>query len=52
MYLTRLSQADGVLCRWRFERLAYPVDGYTGNVATQGDYGEDDYAEEGYGYAS
>ena len=26
MFLTRLSQADGVLCRWIFKRLAYAAD--------------------------
>ena len=52
MYLTQLPQANGVLCRWTFERPAYPVDDNTGDVAAQGDYGEDDYAKEGYGYAS
>ena len=52
MYLTRLSQADSILCCWTFERPAYPVDDYVDDDATQGDYGKDDYAEKGYGYAS
>ena len=51
MFLTRLSQADGVLCRWIFKRLAYPVD-FTGDGMIQTDYTEGHYADEGFGYAS
>ena len=51
MSLTRLSQVDGVSCRWIFKRLAYPVD-FAGDDANQADYAEGDYANEGFGYAS
>ena len=51
MSLTRLSQADGVSCRWIFKRPAYPVD-LARNDAFQADYAEEDYADEGLGYAS
>ena len=51
MFLTRLSQADGVLCRWIFKHPAYPVD-FTSDGATQTDYLEGDYEDEGFGYAS
>ena len=51
MFLTRLSQADGISCRWIFKRPAYPVD-FAGDVANQADYAEGDYADEGFGYAS
>ena len=37
---------------WIFERLAHPVDDYAGYDAAQGDYEEEDYVDEGYGYAS
>ena len=52
MFLTRLSQADGVLCRWIFERPAYAVNDFTSDGATQAGYAEEDYADEGFGYAS
>ena len=51
MSLTRLSQADGVLCRWIFKRPAYPVD-FTGDGAFQAVRAEEDYVDEGLGYAS
>ena len=51
MFLTRLSQVDGVLCRWIFKRPAYPVD-FIGNGAIQTDYAKEDYTDEGFGYAS
>ena len=51
MFLTQLSQADGVLCRWIFKRPAYPVD-FVGDDANQVDYAEGDYTNEGFGYAS
>ena len=51
MFLTRLSQADGVLCRWIFKPPAYLVD-FTGDGAIQTDYAEGDYTDEGFGYAS
>ena len=47
MYLTRLSQADGILCRWRFKRPAYVAGDLAGNDAFQADYAEGDYADEG-----
>ena len=51
MSLTRLSHADGVLCCWIFKLPAYPVD-FTDDGAIQRDYAEEDYADEGFGYAS
>ena len=51
MFLTQLSQAGGVLCRWIFKRPAYPVD-FAGGDANQADYARGDYADEGFGYAS
>ena len=52
MSLTRLSQADSVLCRWIFKRPAYADDDLAGIDAFQEDYAEEDYADEGPGYAS
>ena len=52
MSLTRLSQAGGVLCRWIFNRPAYAADDLAGNDAFQTDYAEEDYTDEGLGYAS
>ena len=52
MSLTRLSQADGVLCRWIFKRPAYVADDLAGNDAFQASYVEEDYTDEGFGYAS
>ena len=52
MFLTRLSQADGVLCRWIFKRPAYAVNDFTGDGALQAGYAEEDYADECFGYAS
>ena len=52
MFLTRLSQTDGVLCRWIFKRPAYTVDDFTGEGANQTGYTEEDYTDEGFGYAS
>ena len=43
MSLTRLSQADDVLCRWIFKRLAYAVDDFTGEGTNQAGYAEEDY---------
>ena len=51
MFFPRLSQADSVLCRWIFKRPAYPVD-LTSDGAFQADYADEDYADEGFGYAS
>ena len=51
MFLTWLSQADGVLCRWIFKHLAYAADDLTGNAAFQAGYAEEDYADEGFSYA-
>ena len=52
MSLTRLSQADGVSCRWIFKCPAYVVDDLAGNDAFQVDYAKEDYTNEGFGYAS
>ena len=52
MFLTRLSQADDVLCRWIFKRLAYAADDLVGNDTFQADYAEEDYTDEGFSYAS
>ena len=52
MSLTRLSQADGVLCCWIFKRPAYAADDLAGNDAFQAGYTEEDYADEGFDYAS
>ena len=52
MSLTRLSQADGILCRWIFKRPAYAADYLAGNDAFQEDYAEEDYADKGLGYTS
>ena len=52
MFLTQLSRADGVLCRWIFKRPAYAVDDFTSDGAIQTGYAEEDYADEGFGYAS
>ena len=51
MSLTRISQADGVLCHWIFKRPAYPVD-FTSKGVIQTDYVEEDYADKGFGCAS
>ena len=50
--LTRLSQADGILCRWIFKRLAYAVDNFSDDGAIQEGYAEEDYTDEGFNYAS
>ena len=52
MFLTRLSQADGVLCCWIFKRPAYTADDLAGNDAFQAGYAEEDYIDEGFDYAS
>ena len=52
MFLTRLSQADDVLCRWIFKRLVYAVEDVPGNGAIQEGYAEEDYTDEGFGYTS
>ena len=52
MFLTRLSQADGVLCRWIFKRPAYAVNNFTSDGALQVGYVKKDYADEGFGYTS
>ena len=52
MFLTQLSQADGVLCRWIFKHPAYAVNDFTGDGAIQAGYAENDYADEGFCYAS
>ena len=52
MFLTQLSQANGVLCRWIFKRPAYAVDDFTGEGANQVGYVEEDNTVEGFGYAS
>ena len=52
MFLTQLSRAEGVLCHQRFKRPAYAVDDFTGDGAIQAGYAEEDYADEGFGYAS
>ena len=49
---TRLSQADGILCRWIFKRPAYAADDLASNDAFQVGYAEEDYTDEGFGYAS
>ena len=52
MFLTRLSQADGVLCRWIFKCPAYAVDDFPGDGMIQEGNAEEDYTDEGFGYAS
>ena len=52
MFLTRLSQADGILYRWIFKRPAYAVNDFKGDGATQAGYAEEDYEDEGFGYES
>ena len=52
MSLTRLSQADGISCCWIFKRPAYAIVDFPGDGATQAGYAEEDYAVEGFGYAS
>ena len=52
MFLTRLSQADGVLCRWIFKRPAYPGLADTGNGDFPAGFAEENIEEEGFGYAS
>ena len=52
MFLTRFSQADSVLCRWIFKRLAYAADDLAGNDTFQAGYAKKDYTDEGFGYAS
>ena len=52
MFLTRLSQADGVLCCWIFKCPAYAADDLAGNDTFQAGYAEEDYIDEGFGYAS
>ena len=51
MFLTWLSQVDGVSCHWIFKCPAYPV-GFAGDDAHQAEYVEGDFADEGFGYAS
>ena len=52
MFLTRLSQADGVLCRWIFKRLAYAAADFACDDAMQTGYAEEDYTDERFVYAS
>ena len=52
MFLTQLSRADGILCRWIFKRLAYAVDDFPCDGAIQDGYAKKDHADEGFGYAS
>ena len=54
MSLTRLSQANGVSCRWIFKHPACAVVDFLGNGAIQAGYAEEDYAtaDEGLGYAN
>ena len=52
MFLTRRSQADGVSSRWIFKRPAYAADDLAGNDAFQAGFAEEDYTDEGFGYAS
>ena len=52
MFLTQLSWADGVLCRWIFKRPAYATDDFIGNGAIQAGYAEEDHTDEGSGYVS
>ena len=52
MFLTQLSQADGILCRWIFKRPAYVVDDFLDDGAIQKGYAEEDYTDEGFGYES
>ena len=52
MSLTRLSQADGVSCRWIFKRPAYAVVDFPSDGTIQAGYAEEEYADEGLGYAS
>ena len=52
MFLTQLSQTDDILCRWIFKRPAYAADDLACNDAFQAGYVEEDYTDEGFGYAS
>ena len=52
MSLTRLSQADGISCRWIFKRPAYAVDDLPGDGAIQEGYMEEDLGDEGFNYVS
>ena len=52
MFLTQLSQANCVLCRWIFKRPAYAVDDLPGDGAIQESYAEEDYGDEGFDYTS
>ena len=52
MFLSRLLQADGVSCRWIFKRPADAVVDFPSDGAFQAGYVEEDYADEGFGYAS
>ena len=52
MFLSQLSQADGILCHWIFKRLAYPCNDFTSDGAVHDGFAEEDYADEGFGYAS
>ena len=52
MFLTQLSRADGVLRRWIFKRPAYAVNDFIGDGTIQAGYAEEDYANEGFDYAS
>ena len=52
MSLTRLSQADGISCCWIFKRPAYAIVDFPGDGTIQADYAEEDYEDEGLGYAS
>ena len=52
MFLTRLSQDGGVLCRWIFKRPEYAAYDLAGNDTFQAGYAEEDYTDEGFGYSS
>ena len=52
MFLTLLSQADGILRRWIFKRPTYAVNDFPGDGAIQKGYAEEDNTNEGFVYAS
>ena len=52
MFLTQLTRADSVLCSWLFKRPTYAVVDFPSDGATQTGYTTEDYADEGFGYAS
>ena len=52
MFLTQISRANGVLCRWIFKRPVYAVVDFLGDGAIQAGYAEEDYADERFSYAS